>query len=168
MAVQSFTVSVMIKIEDAGSFKSLCSPWQRAPFFFSSACEISKHRTMLSSNCQKSLTNSSSGKCTVNWLQPGFWVWVFTHQAVFICCPRADKFSFQCYCLHGSDSEVNSTLKKQRKLVLLPFLSVDGLGAWQTRPSAFQSFLAWICEDLWRAYSEGAKDWITRAQDQFL
>lgn len=77
---------------------------------FFSACEISKHKTVLSSNCQKSLTNSSSGKCNVNWLQPSFWFWVFTHEAVFICCPRAGKFSFQCYCLQGSDSEVNSTL----------------------------------------------------------
>lgn len=44
---------------------------------FFSACEISIHKTALSSNCQKYLTNSSSGERTVNLLQPGLRLSVF-------------------------------------------------------------------------------------------
>lgn len=79
---------------------------------FFSACEISIHKTVLSSNCQKYLTNSSSGECTVNWLQPGLCVSVFTQEVVLVCCLRAGKFSFQCYCMCSPDSEVNSTPPK--------------------------------------------------------
>lgn len=93
---------------------------------FFSACEISIHKIVLSSNCQKYLTNSSSGECTVNWLQPGLCVSVFTQAVVLVCCLRAGKFSFQCYCMHSADSEVNSTHKNKYEADIVLF-SICGL-----------------------------------------
>lgn len=82
-------------------------------FFF--ACEISILKTVLSSSCQKYLTNFSSGGCTVNWLQPGHCLSVFSQGVALVCCPQAGKFSFQCYCVCSADSAVNSTHRKKKE-----------------------------------------------------
>lgn len=72
---------------------------------FSSTCEISVLKTVLSSNSCKYLTNSSSGECTANWLQSELFSQFSLRE---IGCPRAGKFSFQCYCICSADTEVNS------------------------------------------------------------
>lgn len=95
---------------------------------FFSACEISISKTVLSSNCQKCLTNSSSGECTVNWLQPGLCLSAFSQGVALVCYPRADKSSLQCYCTCSADSAVNSTHRKKTKMKLITvLLSICGL-----------------------------------------